>query len=275
MIMKKDFWHWRIQKIQLRKLLKKDVVQMGLFDEKACEVDHGTLRLVLRRNPAVARKEALRREDKIKKLSRLLEERNEFVENSLRAKPETGLNKFARWTRHHKLTSFVEIRLEARRIVMEIDADGKEQDALLDGCYVLETDVTADKMDAVTVDERYRDLQKVERDFRNMKTALLEIRPIFVRKKSRTIGHVFSAVLALKISREMENGLKAAFGTTEQSKDALTIKDALNALARLCFERYEIGGREFLRLPRPDAKQLAIFEAVGVTPPRSTNRKPA
>jgi hypothetical protein len=52
-------------------------------------------------------------------------------------------------------------------------------------------------------------LQKVERDFRTMKTGLLEIRPVFVRKESRTRGHVFCSMLALKLQREVERRLAA------------------------------------------------------------------
>ena len=37
-------------------------------------------------------------------------------------------------------------------------------------------------MDAKKVDARYRDLQKVARNFRTVKTTFLEIRPIFLRK---------------------------------------------------------------------------------------------
>jgi transposase len=58
-------------------------------------------------------------------------------------------------------------------------------------------------MDAKTVDARYRDLQKVERNFRTVKTAFLEIRPIFLRKAERTKAHVFVAMLALKITRRV------------------------------------------------------------------------
>ncbi len=67
------------------------------------------------------------------------------------------------------------------------------------------------------MDAWYRDLQRVERDFRTLKTGLLELRLIFVRKENRTRGHVFAAMLALKVTREGERGLKEAFGTTEQS----------------------------------------------------------
>ena len=71
---------------------------------------------------------------------------------------------------------------------MTLDAVAKDQDALLDGCYILETNVATSVMDTQTVDARYRDLQKVERDFRTIKTSFLEIRPIFLRKADRTRG---------------------------------------------------------------------------------------
>ncbi len=260
---------------QVRKLLKKDVIQLGLFEETAQEVESGDLRLVLRRNEAVLRKEANRRRDKLHKLQQLIQARNEFVKGSQRAEPEAGLRKLSAWTKSHKLSSFVTISLEERRLSVVVDDEKQADAALLDGCYVIETDVSKEKMDAVTVDQRYRDLQKVERDFRNMKTFLLEVRPIFVRKKSRTIGHVFATMLALKLSRELDACLKQAFGTTDESDNALTIKDALLSLSRMCFQRHETAGQEFLQLPRPDEKQEAIFKALGVLPPRSRVQKPA
>ncbi len=96
-----------------------------------------------------------------------------------------------------------------------------------------------------------------------------------MRKKSRTIGHVFAAMLALKLCRELEACLKQAFGTTDEGDNALTIKDALLSLSRMCFQRHETGGHELLKLPRPDEKQEAIFKAFDVLPPRSRVQKPA
>jgi len=53
-----------------------------------------------------------------------------------------------------------------------------------------------------------------------MKTGLLEVRPIFVRKARRTRAHVLVTMLALKVVREMRRGLVAAFGTTADDKMA-------------------------------------------------------
>ena len=139
------------------------------------------------------KKEVHRRQDKLRKLQQLVAERNAFVKDSQRADPEAGLRTLSAWVKRHKLASFVTLSLEERQLRVEVDEAKKAEAALLDGCYVIETDVGKAKMDAVTVGQRYRDLQQVERNFRDMKSALLEIRPIVVRKKSRTEGHVFVA----------------------------------------------------------------------------------
>jgi hypothetical protein len=148
------------------------------------------------------------------------------------------------------------------------DEAAHDEAALIDGCYALETDIPPLQMDAATVDARYQDLQKVERDFRTMKTTLLGVRPLFVRTEAHTRGAVFVAMLALKIVREMEAGLFARFGTTDQdSSSSVSASEALSALSRLCYRRIEAKGESLLRLPRPDARQQAILEALAVSLP--------
>lgn len=85
-------------------------------------------------------------------------------------------------------------------------------------------------MDAVTVDARYRDLQKVERNFRTRKTDFLEVRPVFLRKAAATPAYVFIAMLALKVTRLVEEKLHRVFGTTDDNPKALTVEEALVAL---------------------------------------------
>jgi transposase len=260
---------------QIRKLLKQHVFQPDLFDEIAQEVEHNDLRLVLRRNDTVRRKRVKRRQDKLAQLKRRVGERNALVAGSTRAQPEVGLRTLSGWAKRHKLSAFVTLSLEGRQLKLQIDESQQAEAGLLDGCYVLETDVAQDKLDANTIDQRYRDLQKVERDFRTMKTTLLEIRPIFVRKKSRTQGHVVVALLALKLARELERGLKATFGMIAEGDAALTVEDALHALSRLCFQRHQTGDQDFLTLPQPDPKQERILNAIDVKAPSIAPRKSA
>jgi len=138
----------------------------------------------------------------------------------------------------------------------------------LAGCYVIVTDVAKDKLTTQAVHDSYMALQRVERDFRTMKTGLLEIRPLFVRKESRTRGHVFCCLLALKLSRELERRLAAAFGTTDKHPNAVTVSDALAALSRLSLLIYDVDEKTtVMRLPKPDEHQRSILDALKVSLP--------
>lgn len=255
---------------QVRKLLKQRVLHPELFDTVVQEVEHEGKRLVVRRNEEVRRKETHRRDDKLRTLREKINERNAFVAGSKRADPQAGLRTRGQWVTRHKLRSFVSVSLEGRVLRCEIDEEAQRQAALLDGCYTLETDVAKEKLSAEQVDARYRDLQRVERHFRTIKTGLLEVRPFFVRKESRTRGHVFAAMLALKIVREMHAGLAQAFGTTDDTKEAVTLDDARAGLSRLCYQIYDVKQHTVQRLPRPDERQRSILDALGICWPAKT-----
>ncbi len=253
---------------QVRTFLKEGVLQTDLFDVPLCEVEHDDKRLIVRRNEIVRVREERRREDKLAQLQAKIADRNAFVKNSRRASAATGLAALQRWAKRHKLAAFVTLALNERVIVCTIDQEAKAQDALLDGCYLLETDVPQGLMDAKTVDARYRDLQKVERNFRTVKTTFLEIRPIFLRKAERTKAHVFVAMLALKITRRFEADLHRTFGSTEDDPAAITPDDALVALGRLTYlYSTDRNGQRHTHLPRPDDQQAKILDAIGLSFP--------
>jgi hypothetical protein len=257
---------------QVRTLLKQGVLQPDLFDADLCEVEHDGKRLIVRRNDTVRVREERRRADKLQQLQEQIAARNAFVGKSQRASAEKGLATLQRWVKRHKLGKFVTLTLEERVIVCAIDEDARAEDALLDGCYTLETDVPKALLDARTVDERYRDLQHVERNFRTVKTTFLEIRPIFLRKAERTKAHVFVAMLALKITRQLEASLRQAFGTTDQDAAAITPDDALVALGRLTYlYTTDRNGQRHVHLPRPDDQQAKILGALGLSFPLKPN----
>ena len=132
------------------------------------------------------------------------------------------------------------------------------------------TDVLKQNMSAQEVHDSSVSLQKVERDFRAMKTGLLELRPLFVRKESRTRSHVFCCMLALKLSREMERRLQKQFGTTDSNPHAITLQDALASLVSLCLMQDKVDEKTTVtKLPQPRANQTKILAALGVTLPAS------
>jgi transposase len=254
---------------QIRKLLSTGTLQMSLFAEQVCEVAADGVRYVLRKNEAEEARVQHRREDKLAKLSGKVEERNQWVKKSKRCQPEAGRRQLQAWVARHKLTGQVELRVEDRTITLECNQAAMDRAMQLAGCYAVVTDVPKEQMNEQAVHDSYVSLQKVERDFRLLKTGLLEVRPVFVRKESRTRGHVFCCMLALKLGREIERRLQAAFGTTDADPQALTVSDALAALSRLCLLEYQIDDKTtVIRLPRPDARQEEILVALGVSLPK-------
>lgn len=253
---------------QLMKLIKKDVVQTDLFDQDIHEIEHDGKRLILRKNSEVEKLKKHTRERNIKKLKKLIEERNKFVASSKRAKPKTGLTKLQTWAKNRKMSKWMKLELDDRKIVCKINQDELDQASLLDGCYSMETNVDKSILDSKAVDKTYRSLQQVERNFRNFKTNCLEVRPIFLRKSNRTKAHVLIAMLSLKISRHIENKLHEAFGTTDDNPKNPTLEDALGALSRITFLNYEIDGQQISRLTNPDDFQRKILKTLGIKFPK-------
>lgn len=250
---------------QIRRLLKRGTLQLGLFEEQLCEVEADGLRYLLRRNPEEARRQQHRLEDKLQKLQTLVMARNQRVLESPRCQAEAGLRYFQAWMGRHKLAGFVSVNVEDRTLKIQINEAARSRATQLEGCYVIETDLPKDRLDAETVHQRYKDLARIEQDFRTLKTGLLEVRPVFVRKEWKTRGHVLVCMLALKISREVESRLKSALGTTPGDSPGVTLREALAALGRLCLMTYAVNDAHTVtRLPRPDARQTEILQALKV-----------
>jgi transposase len=253
---------------EIRRLLGEGVLQLELFSEQICEAEHEGIRYVLRKNEDTEAREKHRLEDKLARLERLIATRNSEVEKHSRSKPEVGLRKVEDWALRHKVNGLVTLELEENRLRMERNVEAVQQFLRLAGCYVLTSNVPPASLNTKQVHDSYMALQKVERDFRAIKTGLLDVRPIFVRKQERTRGHVFCCMLALKITREIEKRLRAAFATTDSNPKAIPLPDALASLARLCLLHYTVDQKTTLtKLPLPDSRQRQILSALKVQLP--------
>jgi hypothetical protein len=71
-----------------------------------------------------------------------------------------------------------------------------EEEAALDGFYVLRTPVPASELPAPDVVTAYKNLKHVERDFRHIKADDLDLRPIYHRLEERVKAHVLICMLA-------------------------------------------------------------------------------
>ena len=71
-----------------------------------------------------------------------------------------------------------------------------DEEAALDGIYVIRTPVPDGQLDAPAVVTAYKNLARVERDFRSIKSDDLDLRPVFHRLEERVKAHVLICMLA-------------------------------------------------------------------------------
>jgi transposase len=252
---------------QIRLLLKKKTLPLDLFDEKPAEVEVQGKRYVLRCNPHTQTRERARRADQWQKLQRWIQERNAVVEKSSKAKAESSLRQAQGRLQRSRLTRWITLRLEGRAVHWTEDLKAKEAEEQLDGCYVVETDLSVATATTQQVHDRYLDLTKVERDFRTMKTGLLEIRPVFLRKATRTRGHALVSLLALKLARELDRRMAPLGLTVEDAIGRLegvklvSLGTAEQKLWRLADSYPEAQQEVLAKLPKLAAPMLSLGKA--------------
>jgi hypothetical protein len=248
-----------ITKPQVEALVNQGVLQIAFFDQSLAEVEHEGVRYIFRRNPVrVAEIEDSRmaRVDKVRTLAATL---SHELSASQRKSPQAALKRVEQRIIKLKIDWFVRAHIEDRAIVIFLDREALAKKARLDGTYVLKTDTGAEVLDKEFVHRAYKSLYRVECDFRMMKTEL-EVRPVFVRKKERTRGHVLIVMLALILRRELEKRLKSI---------QIEVRHAVEAMNGWSLLRESLGPLRFNRLPHPNESQREILQAVGMAQPRT------
>lgn len=81
------------------------------------------------------------------------------------------------------------------------------QEAVLDGLYVLRTNVARERLDTAAVVLAYKSLGQVESAFRHFKLSELEVRPVYHYLEDRVRAHLLLCMLAYSVQRTMERAL--------------------------------------------------------------------
>ena len=194
-------WITALRAPAIRKLMAEDgPLQLSLFDEQdLAEItsdDFPGERLVACRNPALAADRARKREDLLAATEKLLAPIIARVAagrlaGAAKIGVEVGkvISKYK--TGKHFTVTITDHSLATERDQARIDAE-----AALDGFYVLRTPVPAAQLDAPAVVAAYKNLARVERDFRSVKSDDLDLRPVFHRLEERVKAHVLICMLA-------------------------------------------------------------------------------
>jgi len=120
----------------------------------------------------------------------------------------------------------------------------------------------------------YKNLQKVEHAFRDLKSDNISLRPVFHLKELQTKGHVLLCMFAYAIIKEMENRLYPFLKTTNLSqKRQLSFNDLTAELDNIKICELKIGNGVTL-IQRSDLNPLQqeILDALNIDPEKIINQ---
>jgi transposase len=251
-----------ITRPQIETLIQSGTLEYSLFDEKLCEIDCDGVRYIFRRNPVRADEIQATRASKLRQVKELIERKNLYLSEHLRAKVPVALGCIWKKIEQLKLEQWVSVSIsqaEERRLKLSVDEESLEELKRLDGCYVLKTDVPKEMSPKEEIHERYKDLARVENAFRTCKTVSLELRPLYVRLSSSTRGHVFVVMLAYMIIQELNRLWQEM---------EVTVEEGLKHLSTLTEQKMLFpNGLKVKKIPYPSEQNHALLKAAGVTLP--------
>jgi hypothetical protein len=301
-------WISALRAEQVRKLAEEGgPLQPSLFDETdLAEIQHPDFpgeRLIACKNPLLEAERARKREALLVATERELEKvavATRREKRTLRGKAEIGL-RVGRVLGRFKMAKHFEITITETAFTYRRKQEAIDAEAALDGLYVLRTSVAKEALGAEDTVRAYKDLAKVERAFRCLKTVDLHVRPIHHRLEERVRAHVFLCMLAYYVEWHMRQALAPLLfaehdpqgaaqrrgspvqpavrsssaedkALTKQTPDGETVhrfRGLLAHLATLTKNTIQPTGDlpAFDRLTVPTPLQQKAFDLLGVSPP--------
>jgi hypothetical protein len=197
----------------IRALVESGAIQMSLFDERnlaeITALEYPGERLIVCFNPLLA-------EDRQRTRRELLEATEKELEAIARAAArrtrtpladaEIGV-KVGRVINHYKVAKHFEIEIGNGTLQWHRRQDRIEQEAALDGIYVIRTSEPEERLAAADVVRGYKSLTTVERAFRCLKGIDLRVRPIYLRVDDHIRGHLLVCMLAYYVEWHMRQAL--------------------------------------------------------------------
>jgi transposase len=202
-------WITALRNSDIKKLRDQGAIQLGVFDKQnLAEItapDFPGERLIVCRNPLLAKERSRKRIELLEVTQTRLEEVNQRVTREKR--PLRGKVAIARAVERalgrHKMGKHFVLSIDDDSFSWKRDESAITLEAQLDGFYVIRTSVPAQHLSADQAVAAYKDLATVERAFRTLKGVDLKVRPIHHRLEKRVRSHVFLCMLAYYVEYHM------------------------------------------------------------------------
>jgi transposase len=248
----------------IHNLLDAGSIQLSLFDQRdLAEVsspDYPDERLIVCRNPLLADERSRKRRELLDATEQDLREIQTRVrrpKRPLRGKEKIGLAVGA-VINHYKVGKHFDVKITDADLTFERRTEQINAEALLDGIYVLRTDVKPTILDAAGTVRAYKNLATVERAFRSIKTVDLEVRPIHHRRAQRVRAHVLLCMLAYYLEWHMRQVLKPILFDDHDSAAAEAARASIVAKA----ERSTAGERKVATKRTSDGLPVHSFRSL-------------
>src|SRR6201998_1883489 len=198
----------------IRKLVDAGELQPSLFDARELaeitSLDYPGERLVVCRHPLLADERARKRRELLgatEEKLRQIQARVRRTKRPLRGRDAIGVA-VGKIINRYKMAKHSDIPHTKTDLIIERRSKPIDDEALLDGIYVVRTNVTAGLLDSSSVVRAYKGLSNAERALRSLKTVDIEIRPIHHRRARRVRAHVLLCMLAYYLEWHMRQALK-------------------------------------------------------------------
>ncbi len=206
-------WITALRADSIKKLASQGIIQTSLFDERdLAEVvspDYPGERLVVCRNPLLAEERRRKREELLQATEKKLEEiaaATRREKRAFRGKARIAL-RVGKVLNHYKVGKHFVLEIAEDAFSYRRDQEKIAAEAALDGLYVIRTSVSEESLGSDNAVRAYKDLAKVERAFRSMKTIDLKVRPIFHWLADRVRAHVFLCMLSYYVEWHLRQAL--------------------------------------------------------------------
>ena len=202
-------WITALRAPAIRTLVEAGALQMSLFDQRGMAAitspDYPGERLIVCRNPDLARERTRKREDLLAATEAdlaVIAAAVRRARNPLRGEAEIAL-KVGAVVNRHKVAKHFELSIGEASFSFHRKTEAITAEAALDGIYVVRTNLPKKLLDDAATVGAYKSLARVERAFRSLKTVDIHLRPIFHWTTPRVRAHVLLCMLAYHVEHHM------------------------------------------------------------------------
>jgi Transposase DDE domain len=207
-------WITALRAPSIQKLAAEDgPLQLSFFDARdLAEIESPDFpgeRLIVCKNHALAEERRRKRNELLDATEQDLKDIQKRIvrkRKPLRRADEIGLA-VGKVVGRRKVGKHFDITITDHSLSFTRDQAAIAKEAALDGFYVLRTNVPAEAINTADTVRAYKNLARVERAFRCLKTTDLDIRPIFHWVSPRVRAHVFLCMLAYYLEWHMRQAL--------------------------------------------------------------------